>query len=39
MLSALCHDVDHPANNNDFEIASNSELSIMHNNFSVTNFY
>ena len=35
LISALCHDVDHPGNTNAFEIATNSELARQHNDKSV----
>lgn len=35
MLSALCHDVDHPGYNNAFQIATNSSLAIMYNDKNV----
>ena len=35
LISALCHDVDHPGNTNAFEIATDSELARKHNDQSV----
>ena len=35
LVSALCHDVDHPGNTNAFEIATDSELAQKHNDQSV----
>mmetsp|Transcript_23813 Transcript_23813/g.34915 ORF Transcript_23813/g.34915 Transcript_23813/m.34915 type:complete len:805 (+) Transcript_23813:119-2533(+) len=35
LISALCHDLDHPGNNNAFEIATVSELALTHSNDSV----
>ena len=35
LMSALCHDMNHPGNNNDFEIKSESELAILYNDISV----
>jgi len=34
-LAALCHDVDHPGWNNDFEVNSSSELALVYNDHSV----
>ena len=30
LISALCHDLDHPGNNNAYEVASQSELALTH---------
>jgi GAF domain-containing protein len=30
LVSALCHDLDHPGNNNGFEVASKSEIALTH---------
>ena len=30
ILAALCHDIDHPGNNNSFEVASESELATLY---------
>jgi dual 3',5'-cyclic-AMP and -GMP phosphodiesterase 11 len=35
LLSALCHDLDHPGNNNAFEVATRSDLALTHSNDSV----
>ena len=35
LMSALCHDMNHPGNNNDFEIKSESDLAILYNDISV----
>jgi dual 3',5'-cyclic-AMP and -GMP phosphodiesterase 11 len=35
LVSALCHDLDHPGNNNAFEVATLSELALTHSNDSV----
>ena len=35
LVSALCHDLDHPGNNNAFEVATDSELALTHSNDSV----
>ena len=35
MVSALCHDVDHPGNTNAFQIATESQLARTHNDQSV----
>ena len=35
LVSALCHDLDHPGNNNAFEIATRSELALTHSDDSV----
>jgi GAF domain-containing protein len=35
LLSAICHDLDHPGNNNAFEIAIRSELAILYSDDAV----
>jgi len=35
LMAALCHDLDHPGNNNDYEIKSFSELALRYNDVSV----
>lgn len=35
LVSALCHDLDHPGNNNAFEVATRSELALTHSDDSV----
>jgi hypothetical protein len=35
IIAALCHDLDHPGNNNAFEVAIRSELAITHSDDSV----
>jgi 3',5'-cyclic-nucleotide phosphodiesterase len=30
LLSAICHDIDHPGHNNAFEVATRSELAILY---------
>jgi GAF domain-containing protein len=35
LIAALCHDLDHPGNNNSFEINTESELATLHNDISV----
>lgn len=30
LISALCHDLDHPGNNNSFEVATKSEIALTH---------
>lgn len=35
LIAALCHDLDHPGNNNAFEVAIRSELAILHSDDSV----
>ena len=35
LVAALAHDVDHPGNTNDWEINSQSELALKHNDVSV----
>ena len=39
LLASLCHDINHPGNNNEFEIKSQSQLSIMYNDTSVLEYY
>ena len=35
MISALCHDLDHPGHTNAFEVNSGSELALLYNDTSV----
>lgn len=35
LVAALCHDVDHPGFNNGFQITTQSELALLHNDISV----
>ncbi|RLO13365.1 hypothetical protein DYB28_005863, partial [Aphanomyces astaci] len=35
MIAALCHDVDHPGNNNDFEVKCVSSIALTHNDDAV----
>jgi GAF domain-containing protein len=35
LVSAICHDADHPGNNNAFEIAMRSELALLYSDDSV----
>ncbi|GMH97136.1 hypothetical protein TrST_g5389 [Triparma strigata] len=35
LVSALCHDLDHPGHTNAFEVNSNSELALFYNDTSV----
>jgi hypothetical protein len=35
LISALCHDIDHPGNTNTYEINSMSERALMYNDISV----
>ncbi len=35
LFAALVHDIDHPGNNNDFEINSKSPLALIYNDISV----
>jgi len=35
LVAALCHDMNHPGHNSDFEIKTNSELSLLYNDVSV----
>jgi len=35
LLASICHDVDHPGNNNNFEVLTNSKLALLHNDNSV----
>jgi len=35
LVSALCHDINHPGHSSDFEIKTNSELSLLYNDVSV----
>ena len=39
LLASLCHDINHPGNNNEFEIKSQSRLSILYNDTSVLEYY
>ena len=35
IISALCHDIDHPGHTNGFEVNSNSDLALLYNDTSV----
>ncbi|KAG7393861.1 hypothetical protein PHYPSEUDO_000038 [Phytophthora pseudosyringae] len=35
LLAALCHDLDHPGNTNDFEVKVHSQLALTHNDDAV----
>lgn len=35
LVASLCHDVDHPGFNNDFQIRTSSPLALLHNDSSV----
>ncbi|ETW04332.1 hypothetical protein, variant 1 [Aphanomyces invadans] len=35
MIAAICHDVDHPGNNNDFEVKCVSSIALTHNDDAV----
>merc|ERR1719223_1247716 len=35
LVAALCHDIDHPGNNNAFEISAMTQLALRHNDRSV----
>ncbi|CAK4370705.1 unnamed protein product [Aphanomyces euteiches] len=35
LIAALCHDVDHPGNNNDFEVKCMSAIALTHNDDAV----
>ena len=35
MVSALCHDLDHPGNDNAFEVKTGSDLALLYNDISV----
>lgn len=35
LIAALCHDIDHPGNNNDFEVKSVSQMALTHNDDAV----
>ncbi|GLE10997.1 hypothetical protein PINS_up023289 [Pythium insidiosum] len=35
LVAALCHDIDHPGNNNDFEVKSLSQMALTHNDDAV----
>ncbi|KAE8892503.1 hypothetical protein PF005_g4498 [Phytophthora fragariae] len=35
LLAALCHDLDHPGNTNDFEVKAHSQLALTHNDDAV----
>ncbi|PRP87767.1 cAMP phosphodiesterase [Planoprotostelium fungivorum] len=39
MVAAVCHDLDHPATTNSFQIASKSKLAITYNDISVLENY
>jgi hypothetical protein len=35
LIASLCHDIDHPGTNNEFQVNSGSDLAFMYNNQSV----
>lgn len=35
LVAALCHDIDHPGNNNDFEVKARSQMALTHNDDAV----
>ncbi|KAF4320731.1 hypothetical protein BBO99_00001379 [Phytophthora kernoviae] len=35
LVAALCHDLDHPGNTNDFEVKAHSQLALTHNDDAV----
>lgn len=35
LLAALCHDIDHPGNTNDFELKARSQMALTHNDDAV----
>ncbi|KAI9989694.1 hypothetical protein PInf_019979 [Phytophthora infestans] len=35
LIAALCHDLDHPGNTNDFEVKTHSQLALTHNDDAV----
>ncbi|KAL4165084.1 hypothetical protein KRP22_003815 [Phytophthora ramorum] len=35
LVAALCHDLDHPGNTNDFEVKAQSQLALTHNDDAV----
>uniref|UniRef100_K3WGS5 PDEase domain-containing protein n=1 Tax=Globisporangium ultimum (strain ATCC 200006 / CBS 805.95 / DAOM BR144) TaxID=431595 RepID=K3WGS5_GLOUD len=35
LIAALCHDIDHPGNNNDFELKTLSPMALTHNDDAV----
>ena len=35
LVASLCHDIDHPGNTNTYEINSQSQLALVHNDISV----
>jgi len=39
LMATICHDINHPGNNNEFEVKSQSRLAILYNDTSVLEYY
>ena len=39
LMATMCHDINHPGNNNEFEVKSHSRLAILYNDTSVLEHY